>query len=164
MALGYIGHNIALLALPLVVAAVALAWTPRGWMFLRRDPRAFIARTWSRDLKLYATTHQAWNIWIVQAIVAIGPLIGALTFSIYLKTDWGISLFFLTPLAMIAIPQLRVGRAVLIRVFATWLVISMIVLAAAPLIVPITMPRNAASQSTYNSHSQLAHELTELWL
>ena len=25
------------------------------------------------------------------------------------------------------------------------------------------MPRNAAGQSTYNSHSQLAHELTELW-
>ena len=135
LALGYIGHNIALLALPLVVAAVALAWSPRGWMFLRRDPRAFIARPWSRDANSDAPTHQAWNIWIVQAIVAIGPLIGALIFSIYLKTDWGISLFFLTPLAMIAIPQLRVGRAVLVRVFATWLVISMIVLAAAPLIV-----------------------------
>ena len=161
LALGYIGHNIALLALPLVVAAVALASMPRGWMFLRRDPRAFIARTWSRNSD--ATTPQAWNIWIVQAIVAVGPLIGALIFSIYLKTDWGISLFFLTPLAMIAIPQLRVGRAVLVRVFATWLVISMIVLAAAPLIVPITMPRNSAGQSTYNSHSQLAHELTDLW-
>src|ERR1700674_3237556 len=43
LVLGYIGHNIALLALPLVVAAVALAWSPRGWMWLRRDPRAFVA-------------------------------------------------------------------------------------------------------------------------
>jgi 4-amino-4-deoxy-L-arabinose transferase-like glycosyltransferase len=163
LVLGYIGHNIALLALPLVVAAVALAWSPRGWMLLRRDPRAFVARPWSRGANSDVPTHQAWNIWIVQSIVAIGPPMGALIFAIYLKTDWGISLFFLTPLAMIAIPQLRVGRAVLVRVVATWLVIAMILLAAAPLVVPITMPRNAAGQFTYGSHSQLARELTELW-
>ncbi len=163
LVLGFIGHNVALLALPLVVAAVALAWNPRGWMLLRRDPRAFFARPWSRDAISDVRTHQARNIWIVQAIVAIGPLIGALAFSIYLKTDWGISLFFLTPLAVIAIPQLRVRRAALVRVVATWLVITLMVMAAAPQVVPITMPRNAAGQFTYGSHSQLARELTELW-
>src|SRR6202011_4669637 len=71
--------------------------------------------------------------------------------------------FFLTPLAVVAIPQLRLRRAALVRVAATWLVISLIVLVAAPQIVPITMLRNATSQFTYGSHSQLARELTELW-
>jgi hypothetical protein len=136
LVLGYIGHNIALLALPFVVAAVALAWSPRGWMLLRRDPRALVTQPWSRDANSDVRMHQARNIWIVQAIVAVGPLIGALVFSIYLKTDWGISLFFLTPLAVVAIPQLRLRR---------------------------TMLRNATGQFTYGSHSQLARELTELW-
>jgi hypothetical protein len=163
LVLGYIGHNMALLALPLVVAAVALAWSPRGWMLLRRDPLAFVTRPWSRDANSGVRMHQARNIWIVQGIVAVGPLIGALVFSIYLKTDWGISLFFLTPLAVVAIPQLRLRRAVLVRVVATWLVISLGVLVAAPQIVPITMLRNATGQFTYSSHSQLARELTELW-
>ncbi len=163
LVLGYIGHNIALLALPSVVAVVALAWSPRGWRLPWRDPRGFIARSWSRDANSSVRMHQAWNIWIVQAIVAIGPPIGALAFSIYLKTDWGISLFFLTPLALIAIPQLRVRRAALVRVAVTWLAIAMIVLAAAPLAIVITMPRNASGQFTYGSYSQLAGELTELW-
>jgi hypothetical protein len=152
-----------LLALPLVVAAVALAWRPRGWMLLQRDPRAFVTQPWSRDANSDVRMHQAWNIWIVQGIVAVGPVIGALVFSIYLKTDWGISLFFLTPLAVVAIPQLRLRRAALVRVVATWLVISLMVLVAAPQIVPITMQRNATGQFTYGSHSQLARELTELW-
>jgi hypothetical protein len=42
-------------------------------------------------------------------------------------------------------------------------VISLIVLVAAPQIVPITMLRNATGQFTYGSHSQLARELTDLW-
>jgi 4-amino-4-deoxy-L-arabinose transferase-like glycosyltransferase len=163
LVLGYIGHNIALLALPLVVAAMALAWSPRGWMWLRRDPRAFVARLWSSDPNSDVRTFQARNIWIVQGIVAVGPLIGALVFSIYLKTDWGISLFFLTPLAVVAIPQLRLRRAALVRVVATWLVISLIVLVAAPQIVPVTMLHNATGQFTYGSHAELARELTELW-
>jgi len=130
---------------------------------LQRDPRAFVTQTWSRDANSDVRMDQARNIWIVQGIVAVGPPIGALVFSIYLKTDWGISLFFLTPLAVVAIPQLRLRRAALVRVVATWLVISLIVLVAAPQIVPITLLRNATGQFTYGSHSQLARELTELW-
>ena len=34
----------------------------------------------------------------------------ALIFTVYMKTDWGISLFFLVPLALVAIPSLRVRR------------------------------------------------------
>jgi 4-amino-4-deoxy-L-arabinose transferase-like glycosyltransferase len=163
LALGYIGHNLALLALSVVLAAVALVWRPRWWRSPPRHWWALVARPWSRGGNSNVRTFQARNIWIVQAIVAIGPPIGALAFSIYLKTDWGISLFFLTPLALIAIPQLHVRRAALVRLVTTWLVISLIVLVAAPQIVPITMRSNATGQFTYSSHSQLARELTELW-
>jgi hypothetical protein len=72
LVLVYIGHNIALLALPLVVAAVALAWSPHAWMLLQRDPRAFVTQPWSRDANSDVRMHQARNIWIVQGIVAAG--------------------------------------------------------------------------------------------
>ena len=51
---------------------------------------------------------------------------------IYMKTDWGISLFFLTPLALIAIPALRVRKVALFHIAAIWLVITLTVLAASP--------------------------------
>ena len=54
---------------------------------------------------------QALNVWIIQAVVAIGPPLGALLFHVYIKTDWGISLFFLMPLALVAIPAVRVPES-----------------------------------------------------
>ena len=48
LALGYIGHNLALLAVPVVLAAVALAWDPRWWALPARRPLAFVARPWWR--------------------------------------------------------------------------------------------------------------------
>jgi 4-amino-4-deoxy-L-arabinose transferase-like glycosyltransferase len=163
LALGYIGHNLALLALPVALAAFVLAWSPRWWSLPFRDPRAFFARPWSLRGNPGVRTSQALNIWLIQAIVAIGPPIGALVFGIYIKTDWGISLFFLVPLAVIAIPSLRVPRAALVRLAAIWLVLTLVVLAAAPQIAVATMPRDAAGSFTHGSHSQLARELTDLW-
>src|SRR6202021_2670465 len=58
--------------------------------------------------------------------------LAALIFIIYMKTDWGISLFFLTPLALVAIPSLRLRRTALFRMVATWLVATLAVLAASP--------------------------------
>ena len=103
-------HNIALLLLPIALAALALAWTPHWWTIAwcgnrrRWSTRTVVARAQSGRQYL----SQARNIWIIQIIVAIGPPLGALVFSIYMKTDWGISLFFLVPLALVAIPALRV--------------------------------------------------------
>ncbi len=110
-----------------------------------------------------ARSFQAINIWIIQFIVAIGPPIGALAFNIYIKTDWGIPLFFLVPLAVVAIPQLSVRRSALVGLVVAWLVMALAVLAAAPVAIPLTMPRNAMGQFTYGSQSQLARQLTELW-
>src|ERR1700733_805695 len=113
LVLGYIGHNLALLAAPVALAAVALAWTPRWWVKLFRQPSALFAQAWSRGANGSVNASQALNIWIIQIVVAIGPPLGGLLFTVYMKTDWGISLFFLTPLALVAIPSLRLQKMAL---------------------------------------------------
>jgi 4-amino-4-deoxy-L-arabinose transferase-like glycosyltransferase len=163
LVLGYIGHNLALLALPVALAAAALACSPRWWKLLARRPLLFVTRSWSRRPNPGVRTAQAINVWIIQVVVAIGPPLGALAFTIYIKTDWGISLFFLTPLALVAIPALRLRRAALLRIAAIWLVATLAVLALSPQIAIGTMLRDGAGQPAYGSRSQLARELTELW-
>ena len=92
--------------------------------------RAWIARSRRRCSRAHGRAarnpgvnrSQALNVWIIQAVVAIGPVLGALAFMIYMKTDWGISLFFLTPLALVAIPALRIRAIALFHLAAIWLV------------------------------------------
>src|SRR5450631_179065 len=94
---GYVAHNLALLALPVVLAALACL-PRRWWLSLVRQPSALFTRNWSRGPNPAVNIPRALNVWIIQIVVAIGPPLGAFIFMIYLKTDWGISLFFLTPL------------------------------------------------------------------
>ena len=160
---GYVGHNLALLLLPLAITAAVLAWAPRWWSWAPRDPRGFAARPWSVRDNPSVNRDQALNIWLIQAIVAIGPPVGALIFDIYIKTDWGISLFFLVPLAFIAIPSLRMPRVALPRIAAVWLVLSLATLGLAPQIAIASMPRDANGNFEHVSYSQLAKQLTEMW-
>ena len=111
LVLGYIGHNLALLALPVALAALALAWTPRWWRCWCGNRWRCCRSAWSRGVNPGVNASQALNIWIIQIVVAIGPPLGALVFTVYLKTDWGISLFFLTPLALVAIPRCACRRS-----------------------------------------------------
>ncbi|UGV28320.1 glycosyltransferase family 39 protein [Rhodopseudomonas boonkerdii] len=160
---GYVGHNVALLLLPLAIAAAVLGWAPRWWTTALRAPGAFFARSWSLRGNPAVDRDQALNIWLIQAIVAIGPPFGALAFSIYIKTDWGIPLFFLLPLAVIAIPALRVPRVALPRIAGVWLVLSLLTLAFAPQICVLSLPRDDKGNFTHVSYSQLAGQLTEIW-
>jgi 4-amino-4-deoxy-L-arabinose transferase-like glycosyltransferase len=153
-ALGYVGHNLALLAAPVAVAFAALAWPSRWW---KSSP------FWSQGANSGVRISQAINVWIVQIVVAIGPPIGALIFGIYLKTDWGISLFFLTPLALIAIPSLRIRRVALFRIASIYMVITLALLAASPQIVAYETVQKRDDGATYRARSELARELTEVW-
>jgi 4-amino-4-deoxy-L-arabinose transferase-like glycosyltransferase len=152
--LGYVGHNLALLALPAALAAVALAWPAQGW-------KPF--RFWLRGANSGVRISQGINVWIIQIVVAIGPPIGALIFEIYLKTDWGISLFFLTPLALIAAPSLRVRRVALVRIAAIWLVTTLVVLVGSWQIVAYETAQKRDDGATYRARSELARQLTETW-
>jgi 4-amino-4-deoxy-L-arabinose transferase-like glycosyltransferase len=158
LVLGYLGHNLGLLTAPVALAALALCW-PARW----RTPLAFAARTWSPGANASVNLSQALNVWIIQAVVAVGPPLGALIFTVYMKTDWGISLFFLTPLALLAIPALRVRKIALFHIAALWLLITLAALGASPLIAAWEIERNPNASSTYASRSGLARELTEAW-
>jgi 4-amino-4-deoxy-L-arabinose transferase-like glycosyltransferase len=151
LVLGYIGHNLALLALPAVIAALVLLLPPR-----------WIARAWGRGTSA-VDVPQALNVWIIQAIVAIGPPLGGLIFTVYMKTDWGISLFFLVPLALIAIPGLRMRIIAVPWITAIYLALSLATLAAAPRIAVLEMEHNPNSANSYGARAQLARELTEAW-
>jgi len=163
LVLGYIGHNLALLALPIVLALLALAWKPRWWLTLVRQPSAFVTPAWSRGVNPGVNLSQARNIWIIQLIVAIGPPLGGFLFTIYMKTDWGISLFFLTPLALVAIPSLRIHKIALFHLTAIWLLITLAALGASPDIAAKEMALNPNGAATYGARSELARELTQAW-
>jgi hypothetical protein len=154
LALGYVGHNLALLALPVVLAGVALVW-PSRW----RKSFAF----WSRGENSSVNAAQALNVWIIQAVVAVGPPLGAVLFQVYIKTDWGIPLFFLVPLALLAMPRLRVRGIALLRLTATWLLLTLAVLIASPKIVAYEVSQNRNEGASYRARSELARELTEVW-
>jgi 4-amino-4-deoxy-L-arabinose transferase-like glycosyltransferase len=152
--LGYVSHNLALLAAPAMVALAVLAWPSHGlrpWPF------------WSRGANAGVRIAPAINVWIIQTVVAIGPPVGALIFQIYLKTDWGISLFFLTPLALVALPALRLPRVALARLAAIYVAITLAALAASPQIVAVETTQKHDDGATYRARSQLARELTEAW-
>lgn len=158
LVIGYALHNLALLAAPVLLALLALT-LGRRW----RSPAAVIARTWSRGPNAGVNLAQALNVWIIQFIVAVGPPLGALIFVVYLKTDWGISLFFLTPLAFAALPVLRIRRLALFNITAIWLAITLGVLAASPWIARQEMVFNSGGPATYVARSELAQELTQAW-
>ncbi len=163
LVLGYVLHNFALLALPVALAALAMALVPPWFRWLTRAPSLIVTRAWARGVNPGVNLSQALNIWIIQIIVAVGPPLGALVFSIYMKTDWGISLFFLVPLALVAIPALRVQSATLFNIVAIWLVLSVATLAASPWIAAREMAVNGGNTATYGARSELARELTQAW-
>ena len=163
LVLGYIGHNFALLAAPVALAAIALARRPRWWATLVRQPLALFTHAWSRGENPAVNASQALNIWIIQIVVAIGPPLGGLIFTVYMKTDWGISLFFLTPLALVAIPALRMQKIALFHIAAIWLAITLAALAASPYIAAEEMAVNPNGAATYGARSELARELTQAW-
>jgi 4-amino-4-deoxy-L-arabinose transferase-like glycosyltransferase len=159
LVIGYVLHNIGLLAVPVALASLALACSP----IMLRHPSAIFARTWSRGPNPGVNVSQALNIWLIQIIVAIGPPLGALIFTVYMKTDWGISLFFLTPLALVAIPALRVQKIALFNIAAIWLAITLVVLFTSPWIATKAMEIYPNSSSTFGARSELARELTQAW-
>lgn len=152
LVIGYIEHNFALLLLPVLLGLLALAW-----------PVRWLAQASRRGINRSVNRAQALNIWMIQIIVAFGPPLGGLVFMIYMKTDWGISLFFLVPLALVALPRLRLPAIALVRITAIWLVLSLVTLAAAPSIAVMDFKRHPTVANSYASRSELARQLTTTW-
>ena len=164
----YAAHNIGLLLIPIAFAAVALAWRLQWWRSVRakgifRELADSAQRPWMRGPNPGVYLSQARHIWIIQIIVGIVPPLAALAFGIYMKTDWGISLFFLVPLALLALPALRVTQMALIRLMLMWLAFTLIMLALSPIIAEQTVRRDGTAGAPFLPKSEFAMQLTEAW-
>lgn len=164
----YIAHNIALLLVPVALACVALAWKLQWWKSIRAKGvfREFVdsaKRPWVRGPNPGVYLTQARHIWIIQIIVGVVPPLAAVIFGIYMKTDWGISLFFLVPLALVAIPSLRITQMALIRLMFIWLAFTLVMLLISPIIAAQTVRRDGPAGLPYSARSEFALQLTEAW-
>ena len=164
----YLAHNIGLLLIPIAFAAVALAWKLQWWRSIRSRGVVgefidSVKRPWMRGPNSGVYLTQARNVWIIQVIVGIVPPLAAVVFGIYMKTDWGLSLFFLVPLALVAIPALRMTQMALIRLLVMWLAFTLIMLVISPIIAAQTVRRDGEAGVPFNPKSELAMQLTEAW-
>ena len=164
----YLAHNIGLLLIPIAFAAIALAWKLQWWKSLRRRGLAgeFIAsakRPWVRGPNSGVFFTQALHIWIIQVIVGVVPPLAAVVFGVYMKTDWGISLFFLVPLALVALPALRMTQMALIRLLFMWLAFTLIMLLVSPILAAQTVRRDGQAGVPFAPKSEFALQLTEAW-
>ncbi|MGO4711931.1 glycosyltransferase family 39 protein [Bradyrhizobium sp. 2TAF24] len=155
-ALLYVGHNIALLTPVLLAGWGALFWQPLNQPWWRSMIRMSQAST-GVDLA------QARNVWMIQGIIGLVPPVAAVAFAIYIKTDWGIPLFFLVPLACLAIPHLRVQRIAIGRLVLIWLAMTLVALVVAPLIAQSSVKQTAGIGSTSTPTAQFAQQLTDIW-
>jgi hypothetical protein len=80
-----------------------------------------------------------------------------------MKTDWGISLFFLVPLALVAIPSLRVTQMALIRLMLMWLAFTLVMLLISPIFAVQTVRRDGEAGTRFAPRSEFALQLTEAW-
>ena len=167
LAAGYVEHNVGLLLLPIALAALAVIFPSWHSLALLRHFSKVSRLNWSRAPNLAVNVPRAVHVWIIQIVVAVGPPLGGIVLAIYMKTDWGIPLFFLVPLALVAIPMLHIPRMALFRIVAIWLMASLFVLAAAPEIASRTMPVADSSDGVGNEaldgRSELARDLTQQW-
>ena len=152
LAATYVGHNAVLLLLPLVAALAALAG-PRWKRFVQAAPAANAA----------VNISQARNVWAIQAILAVGPPVAAVAMAVYLKTDWGIPLFFLAPLSLLAWPRLVVRRMTLVWLVLIWLLYTLGLMIASPQLALHGVKQTAEVGSTSTPTAQLAAQLTRAW-
>jgi hypothetical protein len=109
-------HYVALL-LPV---ALALAWA--------------VCRPRLRPAGHPVRLEEARHIWLIVAVLVVLPPTLAVAFGVHFTVDWGVPLYTLLPLAVIAIPRLGVGRRALTRAAAIWAIWLAVGLAAAPII------------------------------
>jgi len=164
----YVAHNIGLLLVPIALAGLALAWKLQWWKSVRA--RGFVGecvhavkRPWARGPNAGVHLPMARQIWMIQAIVAVGPPLAVLFLGFYIKTDWGISLFFLTPLALLALPQLRVTLMALIRLLLIWVVFTFAMLLLSPIIAAQSVRQHGDAGTPFTPRSEFAMRLTEAW-
>ena len=104
-------------------------------------------------------------VWIILVVLIVVPTLAALALDVAMKSDWGIPLYFMVPVAVLALPRLAVPRAALVRagtVVAGFVVVSAIL---SPLYMNVRLGLGDAKSATnyLRSRSVLMQSLTEYW-
>jgi len=164
----YVVQNVGLLLIPIAFAATALAWKLQWWKSIRSKGIAAeftesVKRPWMRGPNSGVYLSQARHIWIIQLVVGAVPPLAALVLGISMKSDWGLSLFFLVPLSLLALPALRVTQMALIRLMLMWLAFTLLMLLFSPIIAVQTMRRDGEAGTRFLPKSEFALQLTEAW-
>ncbi len=142
--LNYLGHHLALTAIPVVVgAALLLRWRIR--------PRAAVAHQPDASLVL-----------VVSTVLVSTPVIAALALGSYLRLDWGNPLFFLVPLTLLVLVPLRVTRRAVARAAIAAIAFTMLLLAASP-VYPWVNYRLRPVGGPHAPYHEIGAALTNLW-
>lgn len=139
-------HAFALLLPALVAGAVAVLLPP----FRRVTPPPDDA------------VERARQIWLIVAVLVIGPIIAAIALPVRMKSDWTIPLFSLVPLAVLALPRLAVPLRAVARAAVILLMLGVGALIAAPGLATVKVlfePNRALSPRL----DRLAAIATDLW-
>jgi 4-amino-4-deoxy-L-arabinose transferase-like glycosyltransferase len=142
----YLGHHFTLLAASLVGAAIAL------WPWRLQAGRSDGILTGERLLVL-----------IIACVLVAGPAAFALIFNLRLKSDWGNSLFFLVPVALLLLlPKLLVTRAAAAKSATIAAIFTAILLVGAPFYSWMNF-KMRPDYGPYTPYSETAAEVTRLW-
>jgi 4-amino-4-deoxy-L-arabinose transferase-like glycosyltransferase len=104
---------------------------------------------------------RARHIWLIAVVLVVLPPILTVAFGVYFAVDWGVPLYTLLPLAVVAIPRLGIGRRALARAAAIWAIWLAAALAAAPL-VPIVQAKFYPERYRLNA-PDVAEKVSRLW-
>ncbi len=147
---GYL-EQAAVLWVPSLLAGLAALRFRRVW--LQVSPHDAIQKS------------NAFLVWIILAVLLVAPPVAALAFDVVMKSDWGIPLYFLVPIAVLAIPRLALPRAALVRAGAIAAGFVLVVALLSPFYMELRLAfGDAKSAANYlRSRSVLMHQLTDLW-
>ncbi len=148
--LGYLRQAVLLWIPPLLAGLFALRFRT---VWFQPPPRDAVQRS------------NAWLVWFILAALIVVPALAALALNVAMKSDWGIPLYFLVPVAVLALPHLSIPRAALVRagiVVAGFVAVSAVL---APFYMNVRLGLGDAKSATnyLRSRSVLMRDLTEYW-
>jgi 4-amino-4-deoxy-L-arabinose transferase-like glycosyltransferase len=139
-------HQTGLMAIPVVVAALTLLpWrtTPAA----QRPPRK----------------PDAILVLVIAAVLVFVPTLAAIPLHVKLKLEWGDALFFIAPIALLALmPWLTVRRRAVARTAAIAAVATMLQVIVSPFYARANF-KERPDRDTFTPTSELAREVTRLW-
>ena len=123
-----------------------------AWAVLRRPVRPASGR-----VRLDMARH----LWVIATVLLVLPPLLAVASGAYFAVDWGTPLYTLLPLAVVALPQLGIGRRALVRAGCVWGLSLVAGLLAAPV---FRIIRIETDPQRYRIDApDLARQVTKLW-